>query len=264
LIGPLAKIERAEDQLDALSAEIGRLMEQELYSVVAEANTVEESYSIYLEERVEIPTLEWGLRIGEVVHNARGALDHLVAQLVLVSGGTIHTRHQFPIVKAEDEWERLVVEPSKDGKRGMLDFVSPAHIAAIKAFQPHVPTTGKPNLAALQRFSNADKHRLIHAAATWVTAAPEIAIEMVYPLDMKEITHHSPGSPIGKRTEIARAFPSLWLDFNAANKKVNVDAKVKLTTVFGEPGDEDTRVRSFRDSLADVRGVVESFRPAFP
>ena len=187
-------------------------MEQDLYAVVAEPNTPEESYSIFLEEQSEIPAQDWALQVGEILHNARGALDHLVAQLVLLAGGTIHTRHQFPIVKCEDEWDRQVVEPPKNGKRGMLDFVTPAHIAAIKGFQPNTPTTGKPSLATLQRFSNADKHRLIHAAATWVTAAPEIAIEMVYPLDLKRVTHSQPGTPIGKRTEIARAFPSLWMD----------------------------------------------------
>src|SRR5205807_881196 len=118
------------------------------------------------------------------VHHARGALDHLVTQLVILSGRKPHTRHQFPVVESEDDWNRLV-NPPKNCKgrkqRGYLDFIPDTQIAVIKSAQPYVPTTGKPSLVTLQRFSNADKHRLIHASVTWLTEAPEITMEIVFP-----------------------------------------------------------------------------------
>ena len=51
---------------------------------------------------------------------------------------------------------------------------------------------------------------------------------------------------------------------DAPDREMNVEVQLKLTTVFGEPGKEDTRIGEFRLCLEDVRAIVESFTAAFP
>jgi hypothetical protein len=265
LDGPRAKINRAEHKLDALSGEIRPFMERNLYTPTVEANEIDQSYSVFLEETTEIPVEEWGLALGDILHNARGALDHLVAQLVMLTGRAPHNRHQFPILKDDTDWKRKVVNPPKNRKRGMLDFIDGKHVAAIKRLQPYQPSTGKPSLFVLQRFSNADKHRLIHVSATWVTQTPKITMKLAFPLTIDNVIHDPPGTPLGKRTEIARVYPRLTIYPDSPDREMQVSAEVKLTTVFGdEPGKEDTRVREFRACIKDARAIIESFAAAFP
>jgi hypothetical protein len=270
LDAPRAKINRAEEQLDALSKEIKRVMQPDVYASSAELNPIDDSYSVFLEKQIGLPSEKWGIALGEILHNARGALDHLIAGLVVAAGRTPHSRHQFPIVKDDAEWDRLVVDPPKNGKRGFLDYIPTNQVALVKAVQPYTTTTGKPSLFTLQRFSNADKHRLIHAAATWVTKSPEVNIRVGFPVPLRRVTHHPPGTPLGSRTEVARAYPVVArsdlpaLGFDLSNPHVEVDVHLSLTTVFGEPGEEDTRIRDFRACLDDIRRIVESFAAVFP
>ena len=51
----------------------------------------------------EQPPIEWGAVAGDVIHNARVALDYLVWQLVLANGGTPSSTHQFPIGESAGE-----------------------------------------------------------------------------------------------------------------------------------------------------------------
>jgi hypothetical protein len=261
LNGCRAKLDRAENQLDALGDQLRNIFEGDAYTVGGQFNEVDYSISIVLEEREQFPVIEWGLALGEAVHHIRGSLDHLVYQLVVAQSGRPHTSHQFPIVKKEKDWKSKVVNPPKNKRRGALDFVHRDHIAAIKRFQPYTPTTGKPSLLTLQRFSNTDKHRLIHAAATWLAEAPQIAVRLTFPFPLRSVSHEPPGTPLRKRTEIARVVPGPGINTKSPDREVDVHTDLKLTTVFGEPGEENTRIGVFRECLADAREIVESFAP---
>ena len=55
----------------------------------------------------DVPTadLEWSIRIGEVLHQLRSALDHLAWQLVLLDGARPSRQTQFPILdRAPTDW----------------------------------------------------------------------------------------------------------------------------------------------------------------
>jgi hypothetical protein len=264
LAGCRAKLDRAENQLDALGDEMRECVEGDAYTVRGEINESDNSLSIFMEKQRQLPVFDWGLALGEALHQIRGSLDHLVYQLVVKEGGRPHTNHQFPIVKKEKDWKSKVVNPPKNRRRGSLDFVHRDHIAAIKRFQPYAPTTGKPSLLTLQRFSNTDKHRLIHAAATWFTEAPEISVRISFPFPLLRVEHDPPGTPLGDHTQIARAYLAPGIQITSPDREVDVHTNLKLTTVFGEPGKEDTRIKDFRQCLADVREIVETFAPAFP
>jgi hypothetical protein len=76
-----------------------------------------------------------------------------------------------------------------------LQYVDPAHVAIIESAQPYMPNTGLPRLNLLQRFSNNDKHRLIHAAVTNITGPPQITVQWAIPTTILSVDYR-PGEPV--------------------------------------------------------------------
>lgn len=110
--------------------------------------------------------IDWGLRFGEAVQNARSALDHAVWQLVILSGNDPRKhRAQFPICSSGvTYWSK-----TKDGRPSTRDRdlagVAERYRAVIDAAQPyrgrHSPQDHA--LSGLSYLSNVDKHQVIHA-----------------------------------------------------------------------------------------------------
>jgi hypothetical protein len=89
--------------------------------------------------------------LGDFLHNTRSALDHLVYDLVIISGGTVHSRHQFPIYTSMQGWQQGVV--NSPPANSCLGFIDPSHVAFIESVQPYQATTGIKSLEVLRRFS---------------------------------------------------------------------------------------------------------------
>jgi hypothetical protein len=253
------KVDRAKQHLDALSKEISQVVTEHQTYVTGQHNPVDDSYTAILHD---IPPVsrEWGLVLGECVHNARGALDHLVAALVTTAGGTVHNRHQFPICRQPREWQSQVTPRRGNGK---LDFIEPAHVAIIESVQPYQAGTGFPSLLTLQRFSNADKHRLIHGAVIRTVAKPTLTGQLAIPLRITEVIYVDPDTPVDEGMALARykaqAEITPIIGMPVPGSEVHMHAKIRLTTVFGEAGHEDTRIRGFRNILDNVSAIVDYF-----
>jgi hypothetical protein len=269
--GVWRKLDRAEYHLDALNAEIREFFERgaDDQTFVARHNVLDDSWSAVFKAK-PLPE-DWGVKLGDVIHNMRSALDHLVAQLVLLANASVHSRHQFPIFDDPDDWQRRVVQPPQNRQRGFLDFIDPQHVAVIESLQPYQPSTGLPTLATISRFSNADKHRLIHAARTNLTAKPALGASVTIPANIREVRYQNPGATLEDGAEVARYRADFFLPVNPltgpqlpSNAEVNVSIHLKVTTVFGEPGKEDTRIRDFGKCLADARAIIDRFVGAFP
>jgi hypothetical protein len=262
LDGIITKLDRAEYHLDALATDIREVMEKHGERGVTQHNPIDQTYS-FLHQAPALPD-DWGVRLGDFVHNLRSALDHLVAQFVVLAGATVHDSHQFPIIDHPNEWKRRVVQPAQNSRRGLLDFIDPQHIAFIESLQPYQPATGLPTLQVIRRFSNADKHRLIHASRTYMTATPRISGALSIPVRIIDVSYPSPGTPLEDGTEIARfgahvdipAHPLSGAPLMPPDAQMNVRLDGNLTTAFGEPGKEDTRIRDFRACLDDARGIM--------
>lgn len=190
----------------------------------------------------------------------RSALNHLVC--ALVPAGQVHRRHQFPIFDTQQAWKSEF-----GGKRSdkMLDFVDPVHFTLIESVQPYQPA-GLGRLALLERFSNNDKHRLIHAAVTSLTDQPQITVQWAIPTTVISVDYR-PGKPIRDGDELARFKPNVYTGIRIrpeglveiTDAEMRASAGFKCTTVFGEPGNEDTRLGDFRETLKDIRQLVSQF-----
>jgi len=161
LDGCWSKIERADSHLDALDTEVKKWLE-----VHAETGF---SRHFYAEARVQAfwwdipdPPLDWGVRIGDVVHNLRSALDHLVWQLSSSPKAGIGG-NQFPIFR--DKPTQGFDARTKDG---MLYGVPDDERAKIEGLQPYVRDPGTEDrnaLVILNNLSNVDKHQIVHVVA---------------------------------------------------------------------------------------------------
>jgi hypothetical protein len=271
LAGCRAKLDWAEKNLDSLNAELKTFFEDDAQTFVTKFDEADQAHVITFKEANKIP-IEWGIALGNIVHDVRSALDHLVYQLVLLAGATYHRRHQFPILDHPNDWIGKVNEPPKKGKEGLLDFIDLQHVAVIESVQPYQPVTGLPRLKTLRRFSNTDKHRLIHAARASITGTPQITVFVTIPSVISDLRAPKPGTTVEDGTEVARFRSYTKLDLPKSvsggygmplNAEMNVDAKFPTTVVFGEPGSEDTRAKEFRLLIEDAREIVERLAPSF-
>jgi hypothetical protein len=155
------KIRRAHDQLKALSSEIEAFFQLKPYEIETQINPDTLHIFGILRVRHTAPTI-WSVVIGEIVHNLRSALDHLIWQLVIKETGAPPTTNktQFPI------FDTLAGYQSR-GEPVFLHGVGATAKTLIKAAQPFETGEGHNNpLWHLHELSNWDKHRAIAFAAT--------------------------------------------------------------------------------------------------
>jgi hypothetical protein len=256
-----AKLDRAEEHINTLSDEIDSFVAGDSYArFEARFNPIDESYSVIFHENKPLPIQRWGVLVGDACHNMRCALNYL--HCALVPQGQVHRRHQFPIFDTEHSWR------SELGRSGdmMLDFVDPAHIAVIESVQPY-QQNGLQRLSALERFSNTDKHRLIHAAASNLIDAPQITFTRIVPVAITNVRYPQPGEPVRDGTEVARLNGDLRMSFvqqhdgrfEVVNSSMDIDAAFKGGILFGERGAEDTPAPLFRLILSDIRELITRF-----
>lgn len=106
--------------------------------------------SVRVHVRAEPPE-HLGLVLGDALHNARTALDHVVCRLVEHGGGVVGPDTMFPTAKQMADWPRWV--------RKRLRGASPAAVAAVLAMAAH--KGGDTLLWALHRLDIDDKHKVL-------------------------------------------------------------------------------------------------------
>jgi len=221
LDGARAKIKRAGQHLRRLDAETDAFAKTHRGHFTANPQRQSDGWDLWIvryiadQPKVE-PPLRIGAIAGDVAHNLRSALDHLVCQL---SQGTC-TDTQFPICDTEELWRAEL-------KKKRLDGVGDRHRAMIERVQPYHGRQIGRSLRALREMSNADKHRLL----TPVTAVsplraprfgtPGVVDVEVGPLGWRPVKD---GAEIMRfRTRLRYYVPNMDVDFSQS-----------FTIVFGE------------------------------
>lgn len=161
LDGVRIKLRRAQHLTEELRALLSPLADRATNSIVGAPADEDPSTLEYLV--IDVPEIDpmASAIAGDIVHNLRGALDHLAWQLVLLDGGQPDNRTAFPLhdSRHNDKGIQRVLTISP----GVND---PRIMAAVEQMQPyksaeHGQEPATDALGIIQRLDNIDKHRLL-------------------------------------------------------------------------------------------------------
>jgi hypothetical protein len=195
----LAKVERAQTQIEALNAEVRRFIDKSSYDVVSkfDADRDEEIWSFRLREPV--PRLI-AVLIGEILHNLRSSLDQMACAVALQHSGSSKETY-FPFGADATIFE---TELARKGKK----LPSDAH-DMIRTLKPY--KGGNDLLWNIHYLNRADKH--IHVVpinlSTSANTVKYVIVKrgLVMVLGHRKAKHLYYGKPRPSAAEIA-AMPS--------------------------------------------------------
>ena len=168
-----AKINRAQEQLNALASEFRAVVDDKPYRLSEQFNArptdkTRGEYQ-YIVDFVSDIDDRWNVIIGEILHDLRSALDYLAWG----AANRPWRKTQFPIFTTETQWA--------ESAGPMIRTIPDKYLTVMKEAQPYQNLTlGKDPaehfLAILSYLSNRDKHRLLHTTLfTLDEAAPSFA-----------------------------------------------------------------------------------------
>jgi hypothetical protein len=140
----------------------------------------------------------WSIRIGEIIHNFRSALDHIVWELAgrpSIPG----TKTQFPVFHSQDGFDA----------RGRKNFLKQVDSSAVKLIESEQPFfTRKDGTAEgadasplwhLKELSDIDKHRTIHLTVGTLAAYSCNFPKVAKAFTLIDVEQH-PGGPVQEGT----------------------------------------------------------------
>lgn len=222
LDGVRAKIKRTNEQLDNLNAALEAFLNTKPYGAIAETDG--QDSVIRASGMVEPPPV-LSVLVGEVAHNLRSALDHLIWQLVIVNGRHGNRKTGFPVFKDREEYEATgkgKIERIPLSAQTLVERVQPYH--AGNDFRNHA-------LYCLHQLNLIDKHRTIYllAAASIANFSGVGLLQLGRAglINNMEISPPRIAFPIDNGTELYR------IRGGAMNINVQVKCKLTFTIAFG-------------------------------
>jgi hypothetical protein len=255
LEGPLAKLTRAESQLDALQEQVYDVWPPDKsWPVRTEEHRNGLEYRFFLGELPSVDP-DWLLWTGEIMFDLRSALDHLAYQL--------HIRHfrgklprrledvpMFPIIDSESDF-------NKSGKRRIRNLGQRDQRALIH-LQPYVTRRDRWHntrywLSKLNTLHNIDKHRKLHlvTAAQNRTRVPQFAPEFGFQ------THPTWGAVE------SHGHVETWT-FAKPPGQMHDHGGATIEVTLNPEGEWIGLVTFLRRTRASVRGVLHRFSDRFP
>lgn len=174
LKGPRAKLSRAQSQAAELHNELrialdpNKKTDRLKFDHHRHDEGAEDLYHVTV-MLGDMPILadDFGLRLGECLHNFRGSLDHAAWRLVGSRKRNLTTRQlkyiQFPLEKSRGNFTRNV--------SNRLPGVAPDLITFIEQYQPYRRHNAGRFMRFLRDLTNIDKHRTILVAVNVTPAA---------------------------------------------------------------------------------------------
>jgi hypothetical protein len=182
------KLVHALSLLDSLGTVVDEYMESNPYRIAVECHPNEQKYSFWVEELAEVP-LAWSLVVGDVVHNARCALDHAIFELALRHKGSALTEKEeratsFPYYSREAEfrdWARKLGGLIPEDVRMLLESLQPYNSENYDLwghFQLEAYGT-RAMLTLLLKLDNIDKHRFVRLPGFAMNTASDSLIPVL-------------------------------------------------------------------------------------
>lgn len=264
LSGSRAKLERAVELLNALNAEAEGLLQRKSHNIIQNAD-FQTGWNTLRPEPIQTPD-RWSVILGEIVHDTRSALDHLVWQLVLAHGQQPGFMNQFPIHSDRPRTKQ-------DGKnraagwRRSLNGMSPEATAFIKRMQPYqrrnrAGLTSFVPLELLADLSNIDKHRTLVTTATVALPWTKLTYRLVAVpagVTIAEVRSSNPGVvlPIHETELVAIRFHPPHSQI-----QVKVEDPINVGVGFGEGG--RWPLGALEAVIDEVRWITEYFARTSP
>ena len=150
-----AKIERAKEQIYDLDSGLQSFVQSGGYGTFGEEDPQTGDWVIRVRVGKPIP-LRFGVIVGEVIHDLRSSLDHLICHFIVTKGGTPNRNSGFPISNSLKEFEA-------NGLR-KIERTGTDVIRVVKELQPY--RGGHDGLWQLHRCSVSEKHHLAALVGT--------------------------------------------------------------------------------------------------
>ena len=262
LEGALLKISRAYTQTNDFGRDVERFFsdrDDPAYSVAVQRDT-DPRKRVAVFRILKKPPETWPVHIGEIIHNLRSALDHLIYE---VSAPDEHgqplTGTEFPIFMDEAEFR------TKRAQR-KIRGLNAATLAVIERFQPFKTKDPAdiPFLWILHQVSNTDKHRLLNIVTTVHTLRE---IKILYQPGVTPLTtaHIAQGMRVNRkaRLEDGAEYFSFWtLEPLPDDTQVNMDTEMAVHVEFGDATPSANRL-PVSDTLHGIGRLVSAFRNEF-
>jgi hypothetical protein len=158
-----AKLNRAFEHMDELEAATQAFARTQPVTLELDPPG-DDGFQIARLRVVREPPIGLGVVAGEVVHQLRSTLDHLMTELVLMHTGTRGDTPLFPIYLSEKGFNDFV----KGARLKVL--LEAKHLEMLREVQPFHDLTRPGSgavtsyLEGINAFDNADKHEVVHPA----------------------------------------------------------------------------------------------------
>ena len=165
LTGPRAKLWWANEHLRVFDEEFREFFAREPEAVVIKFRR-KKGWHIMGIDPLPLPPMRLVLLAGDCLHNLRGALDHLVWQLIIREEQKLLRTHHFPLCETEQQFLNDVESPQTPEAVDQCPLqglpVGGKVWTIIKEAQPfRRPDPQKSALFFLLRMNNVDKHRTL-------------------------------------------------------------------------------------------------------
>ncbi len=226
LAGVEAKIRRADQHLTELQGETDRLF-RDHYRIERGFDVESRQYRFTALGAHDVPA-RLAVIVGEIVHQLRSSLDHVVTQLHEIGpGGGDPTKLAFPICRTPQQFTAAV-------DRGQLRGLPAPMIREISAVQPYVTTPSQPEQATLWQLHEldiVDKHRILAVVVAAVQFPGKVGIAATKAMT---ITGISPPPNFRVRPSPAGAVV-FSIDFVESDPGMHIDADCQFELTFGGP-----------------------------
>lgn len=262
--GFVAKLVRAIALYETIHEESGTLIEGKFFYKVTPRRIGDDEWDILTWNKDVEGRPGIGVLVGELVHDVRSALDHLIYSLVAANDCDPGEHTQFPIYDSETLWIRDIEERDPDRKPSPVHGLRPDQLALVKKAQPYHLTKKKraaDPLMKLLRMSNVDKHQNLHTSAVKAHAPASVAYEPYGYIAVMKKQFAKPGTLCKKGTEFGRVKRRI-IQRPPPGTEVKMRIKGIAEMVFSEPGrDPIASLDEVGKMILAARDVVLDLRP---
>lgn len=268
LVGCIAKYQRAKDHFDNLN---GKVLQRygdgghPTFRISRGIDPINSESFQWVVQSVDQPPLEWATIVGDVVHNLRSSLDHMVYELsFLGTRGRPGGRTSFPcsLTRASwrsDETQKVRLNGVLERHKKVLYRAQPCYGRQDNAKPASFELRRRHPLQVLHDLWNDDKHRMLLPVATCMTNVDLIIVSTIDCEIAPETLKWNP-SAFGRPLEVGTEIASVGV--LRAGRSADVDMRIvtdsQVTLLDGVP-----IVDRLANAASAVREIISWFSYEF-